>query len=132
MSDVQREALTALSRSRTAPVRKVQRAAALLLAADGLANYRIGAEVRVSPATVAAWRARFLSEGLVKFEQVRKGRGPKPTIPQEKIDEIVGLTKNSTPDGETHWSCRSMAEKVGVSKDTVQRAWSARGLKPHL
>jgi transposase len=132
MSDVQRETLTALSRSRTAPVREVQRAAALLLAADGLANYRIGAEVRVSPATVAAWRARFLSEGLVKFGQVRKGRGPKPTIPQEKIDEIVGLTKNSTPDGETHWSCRSMAEKVGVSKDTVQRAWSARGLKPHL
>src|SRR5664279_4739610 len=107
MSDVQRETLTALSRSRTAPVREVQRAAALLLDADGLANYRIGGEVR-------------------------KGRGPKPTIPQEKIDEIVGLTKNSTPDGETHWSCRSMAEKVGVSKDTVQRAWSARGLKPHL
>ena len=25
-----------------------------------------------------------------------------------------------------------MAEKVGVSKDTVQRVWSARGLKPHL
>ena len=132
MSDGQRETLTGLSRSRAAPVREVQRATALLLAADGLANYRIGAEVRVSPATVAAWRARFLSEGLVKFEQVRKGRGPKPTIPQEKIDEIVGLTKNSTPDGETHWSCRSMAEKVGVSKDTVQRAWSARGLKPHL
>jgi hypothetical protein len=25
-----------------------------------------------------------------------------------------------------------MAEKVRVSKDTVQRVWSARGLKPHL
>ena len=25
-----------------------------------------------------------------------------------------------------------MAAKVGVSKDTVQRVWSARGLKPHL
>ncbi len=24
-----------------------------------------------------------------------------------------------------------MAEAVGVSKDTVQRVWSARGLKPH-
>ena len=56
----------------------------------------------------------------------------KPTIPQAKIDEIVELTMNSTPEGETHWSCRSMAEKVGVSKDTVQRVWSARGLKPHL
>ena len=55
----------------------------------GVANYRIGAEVRVSPATVAAWRARFLSQGLAKFGQVRKGGGPKPTIPQDKIDEIV-------------------------------------------
>lgn len=25
-----------------------------------------------------------------------------------------------------------MAKRVGVSKDTVQRVWSARGLKPHL
>jgi hypothetical protein len=73
---------------------------------------------------------------LEGFGQVRAGaeggRGPKPTIPQEKIDEIVELTMNSTPDGETHWSCRSMAERVGVSKDTVQRVWSARGLRPHL
>jgi transposase len=132
MSDGQREMLTVLSRSRSVPVREVQRATALLLAADGLANYRIADEVRVSPATVAAWRDRFASEGLAKFGQVRKGRGPKPTIPQQKIDEIVELTLHSTPEGETHWSCRSMAERVGVSKDTVQRVWSARGLKPHL
>ena len=44
----------------------------------------------------------------------------------------LDLTMNSKPDGETHWSCRTMAAKVGVSKDTVQRVWSARGLKPHL
>jgi len=25
-----------------------------------------------------------------------------------------------------------MAKEVGVSKATVQRVWSARGLKPHL
>ena len=132
MTDAQREMLTELSKSRTAPFREVQRAKALLLAADGAANYRIGAEVGVSPATVAAWRSRFLSEGLAKFGQVRQGRGPKPTIPQSKIDEIVELTMNSTPDGETHWSCRSMAKRAGVSSASVQRIWSARGLKPHL
>jgi len=38
-----------------------------------VANYRIGAEVRVSPATVAAWRARFLSQGLAKFGQGAEG-----------------------------------------------------------
>ena len=132
MSAGQREMLTVLARSQTSPVREVQRAKALLLAADGVANSRVAAELRVSPATVAAWRARFGSEGLARLGKVRKGRGRKASIPQQKIDEIVELTKNSTPDGETHWSCRSMAERVGVSKDTVQRVWSARGLKPHL
>jgi len=132
ITDAQRELLTELSKSRTAAFREVQRARALLLAAGGVANYLIGEQVGVSPATVAAWRTTFLSDGLAKFGQVRKGRGPKPTIPQSKIDEIVELTKNSTPDGETHWSCRTMAKKVGVSKDTVQRVWSARNLKPHL
>ena len=38
---------------------------------------------------------------------------------------------NYRPEGETHWSCRTMAEQVGVSNGTVQRIWSARGLKPH-
>ena len=132
MSDGQREVLAVLSRSLTVPVREVQRAKALLLAADGMANSRVAAELRVSPATVAAWRVRFASEGLAKLGKVRKGRGRKATIPQAKIEEIVELTKSSKPDGETHWSCRSMAAKVGVSKATVQRVWSARGLKPHL
>ena len=132
MSDGQREALQALSRSQTAPHRQVQRAKALLLAADGVANMRIAAQVGVKPATVRAWRARFAEEGLAKLGKVRAGRGRKSTIPQEKIDEIVHLTRYSTPEGQTHWSCRTMAAKAGVSSATVQRVWAARGLKPHL
>jgi transposase len=132
MSDGQREALQALSRSQTAPHRQVQRAKALLLAADGVANVRIAAQVGVKPATVRAWRARFAEEGLAKLGKVRAGRGRKSTIPQEKIDEIVHLTRHSTPDGQTHWSCRTMAATAGVSPATVQRVWAARGLKPHL
>ena len=93
---------------------------------------RIAAQVGVKPATVRAWRARFAEEGLAKLGKVRAGRGRKSTIPQEKIDEIVHLTRYSTPDGQTHWSCRTMAAKAGVSPATVQRVWAARGLKPHL
>jgi transposase len=132
MSDAQRETLTVLARSQTASVREVRRAHALLRAADGMANYRIAAEVGVSPATVSAWRERFPIDGLAKLGRVRKGRGRKPTIPQQVIDQIVDLTQNSKPDGETHWSTRTMAERIGVSKDTVHRVWKARGLKPHL
>jgi transposase len=132
MSDGQRGALEVLARSQTAPHRQVQRAEALLLAADGIANTRIAARVGVNASTVRAWRARFAKDGLAKLGKVREGRGRKSTIPQSTIEEIVELTRNSTPAGQTHWSCRTMAKQVGVSPATVQRVWAARGLKPHL
>ena len=132
MSDGQREALAVISRSRTAPYRQVQRARALLLAGDGVANARIAARVGVKAATVRSWRARFAEDGLAKMGKVRAGRGRKSTIPQSTIDELVDLTQHSKPAGQTHWPCRTMAAQVGVSPATVQRVWAARGLKPHL
>src|SRR5450756_2663409 len=132
MSAVQREALTVLARSSTAAHREVRRATVLLMAADGVANSKSAAAVGVTPVTVRSWRDRFASEGLSKFGQVREGRGRKPGISAEKIEQIVRLTQHEKPAGATHWSCRSMAKAVGGSPATVQRIWSGRGLKPHL
>jgi transposase len=132
MSTGQREALRVLARSSTAAHRQVQRAKVLLMAADGVANSQIAATVGVTPMTVRSWRTRFAQEGLAKFAVVREGRGRKPGISPEQIEEIVRLTQHEKPSGETHWSCRSMAKQVGVSPATVQRIWSGRGLKPHL
>jgi hypothetical protein len=85
----------------------------------------------LSPASVTNWRARFAEDGIAHVGQVREGRGRKPWIPRDTIEKILDLTQNYRPKGETQWSCRTMAEAVGVSKDTVQRVWSARGLRPH-
>jgi transposase len=131
VTDEQRSVLEKLIRSHTAPHRDVQRARVLLMACDGFATTRIAAEVGVAPMTVKAWRDRFSEIGLKDFSAVRPGRGRKPSIPQDTIDEIVRLTLHETPPGETHWSCRTMAARAGVSSSTVQRIWSARGLKPH-
>ena len=62
---------------------------------------------------------------------VPPGRGRKPSIPPEKVAAIVDATLHETPEGETRWSCRTMAKAQGVSPATVQRIWSARELKPH-
>ena len=131
MSAGQREVLESLARSQSGAHREVVRAKALLMAADGVANTAIAASLSVSPASVKSWRDRFTEEGLAKLGQVRKGRGRKPSIPQSKIDQIIDLTQNYRPKGETHWSCRTMAAAAGVSKSTVQLVWHARGLKPH-
>ena len=85
----------------------------------------------MSAATVMNWRERFGEDGLKHFSSVRPGRGRKPSIRTEKVEEIVHATLHETPPGETHWSCRTMAARAGVSPATVQRIWAARGLQPH-
>jgi len=131
LSEGQRSTLQTLARSQTTPVRQVRRARALLLAADGMANDSIAHQVGASPTTVRAWRKDLAERGLTRFGMVG-GRGRKPTISDETVEAIVDKTRNCKPRGATHWSCRSMAREFGVSPATVQRIWSARGLKPHL
>jgi len=132
LTDSQREILERLATARAAPHREVTRARAVLLAGDGVATTAIAQAVGASPASVTAWRERFAAEGLKGFGQVREGRGRKPSISAEKVAAIVHATLHDKPPGETHWSCRTMARAQGVSPATVQRIWSARGLKPHL
>src|SRR6201999_2027956 len=131
MTDGQREVLESLARSQSGPHREVVRAKALLMAADDASNATIAARLSVSRSTVANWRTRFTEDGLVKFGQVREGRGRKSSIPDATIEKIVTLTKEYRPEGETHWSTRTMAGVAGVSKSTVQRVWKELGLKPH-
>jgi transposase len=132
ISDGQREVLETLARSRSAAHRVVQRVQVLLLAADGVSNSEISEVVGVSRPTVLGWRGQFETDGLIGFGEVATGRGRKPSISDEKVSEIVDLTLHAKPEGQTQWSCRSMAQQVGVSPASVQRIWSARGLKPHL
>lgn len=131
MSDTERATLEQLSRSQTAAYREVQRAKALLLAADGVANTRISVEVGVTPVTVRAWRDRFVQDGLARLGEVRAGRGRKASLTEEQVAAIVHDTLHTTPKGETHWSCRTMAKHAGVSPATVQRIWHDLGIKPH-
>ncbi len=131
VSRAQREVLEKVARSGTAAHREVVRARVLLDAADGAANVAIARRHEVTAVTVRAWRKAFEADGLTGWGRVAKGRGKKPVISDEKVAEIVELTTQSRPKGQTHWSCRTMAERAGVSKDTVQRIWNELGLQPH-
>src|SRR3954462_7340642 len=113
----QREWLESVARSQSGAHREGVRAKALLMASQGAANSAIAQALSVSPASVANWRARLGRDGMARLGQVRKGRGRKPSIPRETIEEILDLAQNYRAPGQTHWSCRTMAEAVGVSKD---------------
>jgi transposase len=108
------------------------RAWIVLMGSDGASNSAIARKLGVSRPTVIMWRERFRVDGPRALWEVKPGRGRKRTISAEKVKEIVQATTQTTPAGETHWSCRSMAKAQGVSPATVQRIWDAHGLKPHL
>jgi transposase len=129
----ERVALEAIAANTTLAHRAVREARGLLMAADGMANTLIAERLEVSRSTVLGWRRDFVEHGVEWVGKVRPGRGPKPTISQERIEAMVHDTLHTKPsDGATHWSVRSMAKHSGLSKSTVQKVWSARKIRPHL
>jgi transposase len=70
--------------------------------------------------------------GPLALTEIAPGRGRKATYGARKVRAIIEATQQTTPAGETHWSCRSMAKAQKVSFKTVQRIWNLHGLKPHL
>jgi transposase len=107
------------------------RARLILASADGLADTEVARKHHVNHKTVGVWRRRFVDsrlEGL--YDEPRVGR-PRE-ITDEKIEEVVVETLETTPKACTHWSTRKMAESAGISKSSVGRIWRAHGLQPHI
>jgi transposase len=103
----------------------------VLRAAEGIANRKIADELQCSVPTVLLWRQRFQDAGVAGLEQDAPGRG-RPRIHDEQvIAKIISVTLNRPPKGETHWSSREVAGRVGVSRSTVLRAWQDHDLQPY-
>jgi transposase len=133
VSDGQREVLSRWSRSTTESHRRVMQSRGLLWAADGVANEEIARRCSTTPDTVRRWRARFVVAGVDGVGAIAPGRGRKPEIDASIVEAIVYDTLHTVPDdGSTAWSTRTLAAKHGVGKDTVQRIWKARKLRPWL
>jgi transposase len=131
VSKEQRVVLERWVAARSTPQGVAVRARIVLLASEGVSNSAIARVLAVSRPTVILWRSRFAEGGTAALTETRPGRGRKPTISAAKIKAIVQATTQTSPPGQTHWSCRSMAKAHGVSPASVQRIWDAHGLKPH-
>lgn len=129
LSPAQRVELRRLVQAPNTPQKLVRRARIALLAADGLDNKQIAAEVRTSHVTVGQWRQRVLDAGLAGLQEaLRPGRPP--TLPTHKVQTVLTQVVQP-PKGRARWSCRSMARHSGLSRSSVQRLWAANDLKPH-
>jgi hypothetical protein len=80
------------ARSRSLPVRVVQRAQIIQMAADGVPSQDIAQALQVSRPTVQLWRQRFLALRLEGLEKDAPRPGRIPRIPDDKIRAVVEAT----------------------------------------
>src|SRR5436309_6439156 len=109
LTEDQERTLRRWARGRSLPVRQVERARVVLLAADGKQDLEIAAEVGISNQKAARWRKRFLKLGLAGLEKDAPRPGRTPTITTAKVQEVVRKTTQKKPANATQWSTRTMA-----------------------
>jgi transposase len=105
------------------------RASIVLACASGKKNKEVAAQLRVHPATVGKWRARFIEDRLDGlFDEARPG--PARTITDRQVEEVIVKTLEDKPVDATHWSSRSMAKATGMSQSAIVRIWRTFELQP--
>ena len=131
MSSEQRAILEAWIHAKTTPQRVVLRSRICLLAADGIANNAIACSLGTSRPTVLQWRERFTKLDPAELAEDAPHGASSRRLAAETVRSIVDTTLQTTPPGATHWSTRTLADKIGVGHATVARIWDAHGLQPH-
>jgi len=126
-----RQQLEALVRAGTTPQRLARRCQVILLASQGVANHAIAQQTGLSRPTVLATRAAFVQGGVEALghrpRRQRSGRVLTPAVEQQVLD----ATLKTRPVTGTHWSVRTLAKQLGLSRMMVQRVWQRHEIQPH-
>ena len=120
------------SRGRRTPTRLMKRAKIVLMAAEGEQNKTIAELLGIDRRQASRWRRRFIEKRLAGIEKDLARGGRTPRKRKHMAPLIIETTTQSKPSNATHWSVRTLAQKLGIDKSMVHRVWQASGLKPHL
>jgi transposase len=105
----------------------------VLLAADGLPNRRIAAEVDLAQEYVGMWRRRFEKDRLKGLDDLPRSGRPRVYGHDERL-KIVAAATSARPEFDSQWSHRLLAEyldDIGISASQVGRVLAELDVKPH-
>jgi transposase len=129
LDDQERDTLQRWARRHSSSQALALRSRIVLACAQGKTNTAIAAELGCNQVTVAKWRHRFAADRLDGL-----GDAPRPgaarRIGDDVVEAVVVETLETTPSDATHWSTRALADRHGISRQTVSEIWRAFGLKP--
>jgi transposase len=131
VSEEERQELQQMAQSRSLPAGDVMKARMMLLLSEGVPYRKIQEVLNTTAPTISRWKERFRLHGVAGLREERHP-GQQPSVRTPKLQaRILAAIKNGPNDGSTHWSCRKLASRFGVSKDTVQRILSQADVRPH-
>jgi transposase len=104
----------------------------VLLRARGKGTGEISEFLGMHQSTVSQYINRYNAYGIDSLLHDKTRKPGKEPVSQKVKNEIYRLACNEKPKGETHWSSRTLAKKVGISHTAVNTVLQEYGLKPHL
>lgn len=131
LSEQDRTTLNRWVKSRAVGEKQTLRARIVLMTADRMPSQVIMDTLKISAPTLNLWRRRFVDCGMDGLKKGKTRPSRVPPLPVEKVREVLTLTMTGKPVHMTHWSCRTLAEQVGISRMAVHRIWREYQLKPH-
>src|SRR3977135_828242 len=131
LTEEERRELQQVAQARTLPAGDVMRSRMILLLADGVAYQKIQDLLDTTAPTIARWKRRFLQHRVAGLmEELHPGQAPSVRTPKLQA-KVLAAIKEGPRDGSTHWSCRKLANRFHVSKDTIQRILAQADVRPH-
>jgi len=131
LNEEDRATLNRWVKSRAVGQKQKLRAKMVLMTADGSPTREITKTLKISAPTLNRWRQRYSVCGIEGLKKGKTRPSRIPPLPVEKVQEVLTLTMTGKPAEATHWSCRTMAKRVGISRTAVHRIWREHQLKPH-
>lgn len=131
VSEDDRAILERWVKSRAVTAKQRLRARMVLMTADGRQTQVILNTLKISGPTLNLWRRRYQGAGVEGLKKGKTRPSRVPPLPVEKVHEVLTLTLSGKPVAATHWSCRTLAQQVGISRMAVHRIWREHRLKPH-
>ena len=116
---------------RTHPAVVARKCKVILLASEGVSNSGIAQQTGLSRPTVIAARAAFARGGVEAIGQRQKRARSRRVLTPEWERKILDTTLKTWPPDATHWSVRTLARHLGVTRTLVHGVWQRYDLQPH-
>jgi transposase len=109
-----------------------ERLQTVMLRARGKGTGEIADFLGMHQSTVSLYINRYNTFGIDSLLHDKTRKPGKEPVSQKIKNEICRLVCSEKPKGETHWSCRTLAARTGISHTRVSQILNEHGLKPHV